>query len=151
MINIDSTLKIREITLPTKVQIVKVMVFPVVMYKELDHKEGCVLENWCFLAMVLEKTLWSPFDSKIKPVNPEGTQPWIFIGWADADPPILWPPYTKSRIIGKDPWCWEILRAIGEGTQQWMSLLDGITDSKDMFEQTQGDSKVQGSLVCCNS
>ena len=56
--------------------------------------------------MVLEKTLESPLDSKeIKPVNPKGNQPWIFIGRTDAEAeaPILWPPDVKSRLIGKDP------------------------------------------------
>ena len=56
--------------------------------------------------MVLEKTLESPLDSKeIKPVNPKGNQPWIFIGktGAEAEAPILWPPDEKSQLIGKDP------------------------------------------------
>ena len=56
--------------------------------------------------MVLEKTLESPLDSKeIKPVNPKGNQPSIFIGRTDAkaEPPLLWPPDRKSPLIGKDP------------------------------------------------
>ena len=56
--------------------------------------------------MVLERTLESPLDCKvIKPVNPKGNQPWLFIGRADAkaEAPILWPPNAKSRLIGKDP------------------------------------------------
>ena len=56
--------------------------------------------------MVLEKTLENPLDSKeIKPVNPKGNQPWIFIGKTDAEAEalILWPPDVKSQIIGKDP------------------------------------------------
>ena len=66
---------------------------------ELDQKEG-----WCFQTVVLEKTLESPLDSKeIKPVNPKGSQPWIFIGRSDAEAPILWPPDSKSRLIEKDP------------------------------------------------
>ena len=52
---------------------------------ELDHKEDWALKNWCFQTVVLEKTLESPLDSKdIKPVNPNGNQAWIFIGWTDA-------------------------------------------------------------------
>ena len=73
---------------------------------ELDHKEGWEPKNWCFLIVVLEKTLESPLDSKeIKPVNPKGNQPWIFIGRTDAeaDAPILWPPDVKSQLIGKAP------------------------------------------------
>ena len=56
--------------------------------------------------MVLEKTFESPLDCKeIKPVNPKGNQPWIFIGKTDAEAeaPILWPPDAKSSLIGKDP------------------------------------------------
>ena len=73
---------------------------------ELDHKEGWVLKNWWFQAMVLEKTLESPLDCKeIKPVNPKGNQPWIFIRRTDAEAEalVLWPPDAKSRLIGKDP------------------------------------------------
>ena len=73
---------------------------------ELDHKKGRTLKNWCFQIMVLEKTLESPLDSKeIKPVNPKGNQPWIFIGTTDAEAEalILWPPYMKSQLTGKDP------------------------------------------------
>ena len=67
---------------------------------ELDHKEGC------FWAVVLEKTLESPLDHKqIKPVNPKGNLPWVFIGrtGAKAEAPIFWPPDVKSQLTGKDP------------------------------------------------
>ena len=61
-------------------------------------------KNWCFGIVVLEKTLESPSDRKeIQPVNPKGNQPWIFIGRTDTEAPILWPPDTKSWLIGKDP------------------------------------------------
>ena len=73
---------------------------------DLDHKEDWVLKNWCFWVVVLEKTLESPLDNKeIKPVNPKGNQPWIFIGRTDAEAeaPILWPPDAKSQLIRKDP------------------------------------------------
>ena len=72
---------------------------------ELDHKEGWVLKNWCFQIVLLEKTLESPLDSKIKPVNPKGNQPWIFTGRTDAEAeaPVLWPPDAKSQLNGKDP------------------------------------------------
>ena len=87
MTNLDSILKSRDITFPTKVHLVKAMVFPVVMYGcELDYKENWALKNWCFWTVVLEKTLKSPLDCKeIKPVNPKGNQPWIFIGRTDAE------------------------------------------------------------------
>ena len=79
---------------------------------ELDHKEGWALKNWCFQSVVLEKTLESPLESKlIKPVNPKGNQPWIFIGRSDAgaEAPILWPLDSKNRLIGKDPDSWKYL------------------------------------------
>ena len=73
-------------------------------YKELDYKESWVLKNWCFWTVVLEKTLESPLDCKIKPVNPKGSQSWIFIGKTDAEAEarILWPPYGKNWLTGKD-------------------------------------------------
>ena len=58
--------------------------------------------NWCFQTVVLEKTLESPLDSKIKPVNPKGNQSWIFIQRTDAESLILWLPDMKSQLIGKD-------------------------------------------------
>ena len=73
---------------------------------KLDHKEGWALKNWCFQAVVLEKTLESHWDSKkIQPVHPKGNQPWIFIGRTDAEAeaPILWSPDAKSWLIRDDP------------------------------------------------
>ena len=73
---------------------------------EVDHKEGWVPKNWCFWTVVLGKTLESPLDFKeIKPVNPKGNQPWIFIERTDAEAeaPIPWPPEMKSWLTGKDP------------------------------------------------
>ena len=78
MTNLDNVLKTRDITLETKVYIVKATVFPAVMYGyELDPKEGWALKNWCFWTVVLEKTLESPLDyrksnqSILKEINPE--------------------------------------------------------------------------------
>ena len=71
---------------------------------ELDHKKGWVLKNWCFHTVVLEKGLESPSDCKeIKPVNPKGNQPWIFIGRTDteAEALILWPPNEKKLTLEK--------------------------------------------------
>ena len=101
MTNLDSILKSRDITLTTKVRLVKAMVFPMVMY-------GC--ENWtvkkaerqridAFELWLLEKTLESPLDCKeIQPVHSEGEQPWDFFGRNDAkaETPVLWPPHAKS-------------------------------------------------------
>ena len=108
MTNLDSILKSRDMTLPTKVHLVKAMVFPVVMYgcESWTHKESWALKNWCFWTVVLEKTLQSPLDYKeIQPVNLKGNQSWIFIGRTDAkaETPALWPPDVKSWLIGKDP------------------------------------------------
>ena len=105
MTNLDSVLKSRDFTLPTKVRLVKATVFPVVMW-ELDYKESWALKNWCFWTVVLEKTLESPLDCKeIQAVYPKGDQSWVFIGRTDveAETPILWPPHVKSWLIGKDP------------------------------------------------
>ena len=73
---------------------------------ELDYKESWVPKNWCFLTVVLEKTLESPLDFKeIQPVHPKGDQSWVFIGRTDvkAETQILWPPYAKSWLIWNDP------------------------------------------------
>ena len=73
---------------------------------KLNYKEGWVLKNWFFWIVVLEKTRESLLDCKqIKPVSPQGNQPWIFIGRTDAEAgaPILWPPDVESWLIGKDP------------------------------------------------
>ena len=99
---------------------------------ELDHKEGWALKNWWFWTVVLEKTLESPVDcTEIKPRNPKGYQSWIFIGRTDAEAPILCPPDGKSQFINTH-WCWERLKAKGEGGPQRMRWLDSITDSMDM-------------------
>ena len=98
MIKLDSIFKSRDITLPTKVRLVKAMVFPVVMY-------GC--ESWTVkkaecqritaFELVLEKTVQSPLECKeTQPVHSEGDQPWVFTGRTDveAETPILWPPHA---------------------------------------------------------
>ena len=105
----------RDITLPTRIRLVKAMDFPSSHVSMWDCKESWAPKNWCFWTVMLAKTLESPLDCKeIEPVNPKGTQSWIFIGRTDAEAetPILWPPDAKNRIIGKDPdagqdWRWE--------------------------------------------
>ena len=134
MTNIDSILKSRDITLPTKVCLVKAVVFPVVMYGcELDYKESWVLKNWCFWTVVLEKTLESLLDCKeIQPVHPKGDQSQMFIGRTDveAETPILWPPDAKSWLK-KTLMLGEIGGRRRRGRQR-MRWLDGITDSMDI-------------------
>ena len=107
MANLDSILKSRDITLPTKVCLVKAMFFPGVMYgcESWTIKESWAPKNWCFWTVVLEKTLENPLDCKeIQPVHPKGDQSWVFIGGPDveAEIPILWPP-DMNWLIWKDP------------------------------------------------
>ena len=85
---------------------------------EWDHKEDWVPRNWCLQIMVLEKTLESPLDYvEIKPVNPKGNQPWIFTERtnADVEAPTKVVTWWEEPIHWKRPWCWERLKAIGEG------------------------------------
>ena len=120
---------------------------------ELDHKEGWAPKNWRFWTVVLEKTLESPLDSKeIKPVNPKGNQPWMFIGRTDAEAEalILRPPDVKIWLIRKDSNSGKDWRQEEKGTTEdemvgWHHWLDG-----QEFEQTPGVADGQGSLVCCN-
>ena len=129
MTNLDSILKSRDITLPTKVHLVKAMVFPVVMY-------GC--ESWtikkaehCFWTVVLEKTLESPSDcEKIQPVHPKGDQSWMFIGRTDAEAPTLLPPDAKNWPLRKDPdagkdWRWEEEGMREDEMAGWQHWLNG--------------------------
>ena len=100
---------------------------------ELDYKECWAPKNWCFWSVVLEKTLESPLDCKeIQPVHPIGNESWIFIGRTDAEAetPILWPPYAKSWLIGKDPdagkdWGQEEKGTTEDEMVGWHHCLDG--------------------------
>ena len=99
---------------------------------ELDYKESWVLKNWCFWTVVLEKTLESPLDCKIKPVNPKGNQSWIFIERTDAEAetPTLWPLDVKNWLIWKEPDAGKDWRQKEEGTTEdemvgWQHRLSG--------------------------
>ena len=216
---LDSILKSRDITLPTKVRIVKDMVFPVVVYgyehwtiKKAESENCSVMSNslqphtlyspwnspgqntgvssssllqgifpprdwtqasctagrfftsWAtreakkaerqridVFELQCWRRLWESLDCKeIKPVNPKGNQPWIFIGRTDADAetPILWPPNVKSWLIRKDLDAGKDWRQEEKGTTEdemvgWHHCLDGWE-----FEQAQRVSDGQGSLVC---
>ena len=108
MTNLESILKSRDITLPTKVCLMKTMVFPEVMYrseswtvKKAEHQRIDAFELWCW-----KRLLRVPYTARrSKPVNPKGNQPWIFIGKTDAkaETPILWPPDAKNWFLRKDP------------------------------------------------
>ena len=107
MTNLDSILKSRDNTLPTKVCLVKAMVFSSghVWMWELDCEESWAPKNWCFWTVVLEKTLESPLDCKeIQPNHSKGDQHWVFFGRNEAkvETPVLWPPHAESWLIGKD-------------------------------------------------
>ena len=100
MTNLDSILKSRGTSLPTKVRLVKAMVFPVVMYvcesrtiKKAERRRIDAFELWCW------RRLLSPLDCReIQPVRSKGDQPWVFFGRNDAEveTPVLWPPHAKS-------------------------------------------------------
>ena len=137
-------LKSRDITLLTKVYIVKAMVFPVVMYgcvswtvKAAEHWAIDVFELWCW-----RRLFKSPLDSKdIKPVNPKGNQPCIFIGRtvAEVEPPILWPPDA-----GKD-WGQEEKGVTEDRIVGWHHRLN-----RHEFEQTLRNNEGLLSLACCS-
>ena len=119
---------------------------------ELDHKEGRAPKTLSFRAAVLEKTLESPLDCKIKPVHPKGNQSWILIGRTDAEAgtPVLWPPDAKNWLTGKDP----------DAGKDWRQEEKGVTEDEMViwhhrlngheFEQTPQVGDGQGGLACCS-
>ena len=116
-----------------------------------DQKGGWALKNWCFCAVVLEKTLESPLDCKdIKSVYPKRNQSWTFVGSTDAEAetPILWPADVNSWLIRKDSdgndWGQEGKGITEDEMVGWHHWLDG-----HKFEQALGDGG-QGNLVCCS-
>ena len=118
---------------------------------ELDHKEDWVPKNWCYWTAVLEKTLESPLDCKeIKPVNPKGNQPWIFIGRTDSETeaPILWPPYAKNWLIWKDPDAGKRLKAGGKGGDRgWDGWMASLTQRTWVWTNSERQWRT-GSLLC---
>ena len=151
MTNLDSVLKSRDITLPTKVHSSQSYGFSSshVRMCDLDHKESWALKNWCFQIVVLEKTLENLLDSKeIQPVNPKANQPWIFTGTtnAEAEAPVLWPPDAYRWLTRKDPdaekdWGWEEKGETEDEMVGWHHWLSGHE-----FEQAPGDSEGEGVL-----
>ena len=134
MTNLDSILKSRDITLLTKVCLVKAMVFPVVMHgceswtiKKAECRRTDAYELWCW------RTLEGPLDYKeIKLVNPKGNKSWIFIGKTDAEAEalIFWPPDAKNWLIRKDPgagkdWMQEVKGRTEDEMVGWHHWLDG--------------------------
>jgi len=148
----------RNITLLTKAHIAKAMIFPVVMYRceswPIKKAEHQIIDAFklcwrrLFFFFFLEKTLKSPLDSnEIKPVNPKGNQPWIFIGRTDAEAkvPILEPPDAKRWLIGKDPYAGKDWGQVETKDDMvvWYRWLNGHD-----FEQPLGYSEGQGNLAC---
>ena len=97
MTNLDSIFKSRDITMPTKVRLIKAMIFPVVMYgceswtvKKAEHRSIDAFELWCWRRLL--RVPWT------QPVHSEGDQPWDIFGRNDAkaETPVLWPPHEKS-------------------------------------------------------
>ena len=152
MTNLDSILKSRDITSPTKVHLVEALVFPVVTY-------GC--ESWTIKkaesqridAFELWWTLESPLDCKeIQPVHPKGNQSWMFIGRTDAEAetPIPWPP-DENWLIWKYPgaendWRQEEKGTTGDEMIGWHHRLNGHG-----FGWTPGVGEGQWGLACCSS
>ena len=123
--NLESILKSRDITLPTKVCLVKAVVFPVVMYgcecwtiKKAERQRIYAFELRCW-----RRLFRVPLDSKeFISVHPKGNQSWKFIGRTDAETetPILWPPDAKKWFIGKDP----------DAEKDWIQEEKGMTEDE---------------------
>ena len=135
MTNLDSILKSRDITLPTKVHLVKAMVSPVVIYgceswtiEKAECQRIDAFKLWCW------RRLKNPLDCKeIQRVSPKGDQSWVFIGRADveAETPVLWPPDAKDRLIRRDPDTGKDWRQEEKGTTEaeivgWHHQRDGL-------------------------
>ena len=153
MTNLDSLLKSRDITLPTKVHLVKAMIFPVVMYgceswtiKKAEHWRIDAFELWCWRRLL--RVPWTARRSNrsiLKEISPECGRT-----NAEAETPIFWPPDAKNWFIGKDPDAGKDWRQEEKGTTEeemvwWHHQLDGYE-----FEQALGAGDGQGSLVCCS-
>ena len=164
MTNLDSIFKSRDITLPTKVHLVKTMVFPVVMYgcesytvKKAECRRIDAFELWCWRRLL--RVPWTARRSnqsilqEIQPVHSAGDQPWDFFGRNDAkaEAPVLWPPHAKSWLIGKDSddgrdWGQEEKGTTEDEMAGWHHGLDGCES-----EWTPVDGDGQGGLACCDS
>ena len=157
MTNLDSIFKSRDITLPTKVGLVKAMVFPVVMYgceswtvKKAEHWRIDAFELWCWRRLF--RVPWTTRNCN-QSILKEISQPWDFFGRNDAkaETPRLWPLHMKSWLIGKvsDPgrdWGQEEKGMTEDEMAGWHHWLDGRES-----EWTPGVGDGQGDLACCDS
>ena len=157
MTNLDSILKSRDITLPTKVRLVKAMVFPVVMYrceswtvKKAECQRIDAFELWCWRRLL--RVPWTARRSN-QSIHSKGNQSWVFFGRIDAkaETPVLWPPDAKSWLIRRDP----------EAGKDWGQQEKGTTEDEMVgwhhwlnghgFGWTLGVGDGQGGLACCGS
>ena len=157
MTNLDSILKIRDITLPTKIPLVKAMVFLVIMYgcdswtvKKAECWRIDAFELWCWRRLL--RVPWTARRS-IQPVHSKGDQSWVFFGRTDAkaETPVLWPLHVKSWLIGKDSdarrdWGQEEKGTTEDEMAGWHHRLNGHE-----FGWTLGVGDGQVGLACCNS
>ena len=152
MTNLDCVLKSRDITLPTKVCLVKASFSSSHVWMwELGHKEGWALKIWCFQIVVLKillRVTWTARRSNQSILKE--TQPWIGRTDAEAAAPILWPPDGKSWLIGKDPDAGKDRRQEEKGMTEdkmvgWHHQLNGHE-----FEHSLGDGEGQENLACCS-
>ena len=155
MTNLNRVLKNRDIPLPTKVHLVKAMVFPVVMYgceswtiQKAERWRIDAFELWCWRQLL--KVPWTARISNQSILKE--IKSWIFTGRTEAEPeaPILWPPNVKNWLIRKDPnvgkdWRQEEKRMTEDKMVGWPPLLN-----RHEFEQAPGVDDGQGSLACCS-
>ena len=152
MTNLDSILKSRDVTLSTKVRLVKAIVFAVVMYgseswtiKKAEHWRIEAFELWCWRRLLrVPWTARRSSQSIQKEISPEYSLD------AEAEAPILWPLDVKNWFTGKDPDAGKDWRQEEKGTTEdemvgWHHQLD-----EHEFEQALGVGDGQGSLVCCS-
>ena len=155
MTNLDSILKSRDITWPTKVHLVKARVFPVVMYgceswtiKKAESQRINAFELWYWRRLL--RVPWT--EKRSNQSIPKGNQSWLFTGRTDAEAeaPILSPPDVKSWLVWKDPeagkdWRWEKKGMTEDEMVGWHHWLNGHE-----FGQAPGVGDGQGGLVCCS-
>ena len=154
--NLDSILKSRDLTLPTKVRLVKAMVFPAVMYgceswtvKKAEHQRIDAFEVWCWRGLLrVPWTARRSNQSMLKEISPGCSLEGLIL---KLKLPILWPPHAKSWLIGKDPAAGRDCGQEEKGTTEdemagWHHRLDGLE-----FGWTLGVGDGQGGLACCDS
>ena len=155
MINLDSILKSRDITLPTKVHLIMAMVFPVILYgceswtiKKAEHRRIDAFELWCWRRPLrIPWTARRSNQSILKEISPEYSLEGLML---KLKLPILWPPDAKNWLIGKDPdagknWRWEKKGTTEDETVGWHHWPDGHE-----FEQALAVGDGQGGLACCS-